>query len=251
MTSTNPSSAGDLSTEQLEKLVSQPDLPPEQRRIYEDELTQRMTREFRGGSGEPAPDPPHRASPPHAGSGKASPDASVRHTGTSGTKQAAANVPNFGQTATRGGSPAAPTGMPTKRRSHAGLFVLALVLVIGAGVGSWIAIAQGRHSRDVIPTPTTAPPSILNSGSSQPQPFPATVSVPSGQVANVYANPTADSTILGTLGNGNSVLILCTTQGEVVTGNGHSSGLWDNTKYGYIPDVNVYTGTDQPTMPSC
>jgi hypothetical protein len=79
-----------------------------------------------------------------------------------------------------------------------------------------------------------------------------TVVVPQGSSYDyVFQVPSLSSTVTAELSNGQSVQIQCTVQGEAVSDNGDTSSLWDKTDTGYIPDVNVYTGTDQPTMPNC
>lgn len=78
-----------------------------------------------------------------------------------------------------------------------------------------------------------------------------TISTTAGYNANVYSNPSLGAEIVAEVGRGQPVQIRCTSQGQVVTGNGQSSSLWDYVGNGYIPDVLVYTGTDQPTMPNC
>jgi hypothetical protein len=67
----------------------------------------------------------------------------------------------------------------------------------------------------------------------------------------VFQVPSLNSTVTAELSNGQSVQIQCTVQGQVVSDNGDTSSLWDKVDTGYIPDVNVYTGTNQPTMPNC
>jgi SH3 domain-containing protein len=78
------------------------------------------------------------------------------------------------------------------------------------------------------------------------------ISVPEGQVARVFAEPSLSSTVVTTLPKGTKVEVLCTAQGDTVASDsGAVSSLWDKTQYGYLPDVNVYTGTDQAVAPSC
>jgi hypothetical protein len=87
---------------------------------------------------------------------------------------------------------------------------------------------------------------------SSPASVSGTVVVPEGSSYDyVFQVPSLNSTVTAQLSNGQSVQISCTVQGEAVSDNGQTSSLWDKTGNGYIPDVNVYTGTDQPTMPNC
>jgi hypothetical protein len=69
----------------------------------------------------------------------------------------------------------------------------------------------------------------------------------------VYEQPTPSSSVVAEVADGAAINILCTAQGDVVTNSdsGESSSLWDGTSEGYIPDVYVYTGTNQATMGSC
>lgn len=80
-----------------------------------------------------------------------------------------------------------------------------------------------------------------------------TVYVPQGEVAKVFADPYLDSAVVTTLDSGTVVEIVCTAQGDTVSNevSGATSSLWDKTQDGYIPDVNVETGTAQPVAPSC
>jgi hypothetical protein len=80
------------------------------------------------------------------------------------------------------------------------------------------------------------------------------VFVSPGYTANVFRMPTTDSTVVKVLPDGAGVTILCTTEGESVTSpvTGNTSSLWDGTTDGgFLPDVLVDTGTDQPTAPNC
>lgn len=69
----------------------------------------------------------------------------------------------------------------------------------------------------------------------------------------VFSQPSLSSSAVAQVTAGTTVGILCTAQGDVVTrsDNGEQSSLWDRTSDGFIPDVYVYTGTDQATMGQC
>lgn len=96
-----------------------------------------------------------------------------------------------------------------------------------------------------VPGPTMTP----SASTSAPT---GTVYVPQGEVAKVYTEPSVSSAAVTTLSGGTVVEILCTAQGDTVTNTaGQSSSLWDDTQYGYIPDVNVDTGTTQPVAAAC
>jgi hypothetical protein len=85
----------------------------------------------------------------------------------------------------------------------------------------------------------------------RPAPFQATIWLTSGGTARVFAAPSLSSPIVTELPPGTLVFIYCTVRGESVTNNGTTSTLWDRIDDGYVPDVNVRTGTDQPVRPSC
>ncbi|WP_410608295.1 hypothetical protein [Amycolatopsis sp. lyj-109] len=70
---------------------------------------------------------------------------------------------------------------------------------------------------------------------------------------DVHQGPALDSATIGRLETGAPVEILCTVQGDTVTrtADGVTSSLWDGISGGYVPDVAIDTGTDQPTMGPC
>lgn len=81
-----------------------------------------------------------------------------------------------------------------------------------------------------------------------------TVMAPQGDTTlYVFEQPSLSSQHVAEIADGTTIGILCTAQGDVVTnpGNGESSSLWDSTSEGFVPDVYVDTGTNQPTMGSC
>jgi hypothetical protein len=78
-----------------------------------------------------------------------------------------------------------------------------------------------------------------------------TINMPAGYNANVYNNPSLNAIVVAEIGNGQTVQIRCTIQGQVVTDNGQSSSLWDYIGGGYLPDVNIFTNTNQPVAPNC
>lgn len=72
--------------------------------------------------------------------------------------------------------------------------------------------------------------------------------MPPGYGAYVYEAQFLGTPIVAQLPAGTSVSIICTVQGDTVTSNGST---WDRIDQGYIPHVNVNTGTRQATMPTC
>jgi hypothetical protein len=150
-----------------------------------------------------------------------------------------------------GGFSFSGTTMPTVSKVvRIPCFVIGGVLVFAA-----IALAfresPGPNVIDGGGTPTRAP-STPTGAPSAPTTSVGIVQAAGGGVAYVYQFPALAASKVGALVNGAKVVIQCTSQGDTVTrSDGVSSSLWDRIGEGYIPDVNVYTGTDQPTMPSC
>jgi LasA protease len=68
----------------------------------------------------------------------------------------------------------------------------------------------------------------------------------------VYSRPDLGSEVVGVLYNGDQVTIECTAHGGVVTGaTGAVSTLWDRVEDGFVPDVAVDTGSNEPVAPPC
>ncbi|MEU6790308.1 hypothetical protein ABZ907_01300 [Nonomuraea wenchangensis] len=99
----------------------------------------------------------------------------------------------------------------------------------------------------------TEPDSEPETEETEPEPERATgtIMMPPGYGAYVYEAPFLNTPIVAQLPAGTSVSIICTVQGDTVTSNGSTSSLWNRIDQGYIPDVNVDTGTRQATMPTC
>jgi hypothetical protein len=96
--------------------------------------------------------------------------------------------------------------------------------------------------------PVESGPAVAQASSSAS----GTVDVPEGQVAKVFSEPSLTSTVVTTLDSGTEVEVVCTAQGDTVSNaSGATSSLWDETQYGYLPNVNVDTDTTQPVVPSC
>jgi len=116
-----------------------------------------------------------------------------------------------------------------------------------------------------LPQPAPPPDVADTHGAASPDPTPLAqadvhhpgtgyVVVGSDYTASVFKMPTTTSTIVTKLSDGARVTILCTAEGDSVTSpvTGGTSSLWDGTTDGgFIPDVLVDTGTDQPTAPNC
>lgn len=127
-----------------------------------------------------------------------------------------------------------------------------------------VAIALGFGYIPSTPNPPPPPTPIAATTSATPaSPSPSDTSnvlatgiiqVPQGySTIYVHEQPSLSSPAVAEVADGATIDILCTAQGDVVTDSdsGQSSSLWDATSDGYIPDVYVYTGTNQATMGSC
>jgi hypothetical protein len=121
--------------------------------------------------------------------------------------------------------------------------------VLSFGVGSLfvlVAVIFGIQGAD---TPTAGADPTTTASSPQSQGIILPVSGESG--APVFESSSTSSVVQGVLAAGVRVEILCTVQGDTVTGPGGTSSLWDRISSGYIPDSLIETGTNQATMPSC
>jgi hypothetical protein len=137
-------------------------------------------------------------------------------------------------------------------------WLIGVTLTIAGTMIAWLA---WQHPKSPPPPPpgngsvaALLPQGNANTPSTGASFFDAVVLEPSGSVAHVYQAPSVSSAIVGNLGNGTRIQILCTVQGDPVTSDStsyYTSSLWDKIATGYIPDANVSTGTSQPTMPNC
>lgn len=130
---------------------------------------------------------------------------------------------------------------------------IAGLLTIAASIAG---IASAAHefgwfgSPPAVPSPAPVPPQPIH------QYFHATVQMEAGYehyVVKVHSAPFRIASTVGRLVHGASVEIVCTVQGDVVTTrDGRSSSLWDRiSPDGYMADVYLNTGSDQPQMPLC
>jgi len=132
------------------------------------------------------------------------------------------------------------------------LLLLSLGIVVADETVAGPPAVAGTPEPPVPPAPLepVAPAAPLTA----PESYFGSVVVPTGNTARVFAEPYTDAAVLTELDNGTVVEILCTVLGEAVTSplTGMTSSLWNGTTDGgFIPDVLVDTGTDQPTMPNC
>jgi hypothetical protein len=124
-----------------------------------------------------------------------------------------------------------------------------------AVAGSIAGILGTAHELGFLPTQGSDHPASVTSAPSQHHGhhyFRGVVMASPGYAVKVFSTPSLQAPYQGTLANGANVLIKCTVEGDVATFGGKSSSLWNNIlSGGYLPDVNVNTGSDQPTMPKC
>ena len=147
--------------------------------------------------------------------------------------------------------------LPQSRDSHRAqrtwvLLIMLVVVWFGSACGSGnpdVPIGTSPPSSQAANPPVPEPPASSAPASSTASGF---VLVPQGKRAKVFTEPSLSSTVVSSLPRGAAVQILCTAQGDtVVSDSGATSTLWDKTQYGYLPDVLVDTGTDQPVADSC
>jgi hypothetical protein len=145
-----------------------------------------------------------------------------------------------------------------------GVGAVLVLVAIGLGFGSKTETTSEPPSPPPSSAPAAAPSSAAPVDTVSPSPsgtfVPAqgTVYAPSGySTVYVYKAPAQDSPVVAQVEDGDTIDILCTAQGDVMTNpdTGDSSSLWDGTSdgthTGFIPDVFVDTGTGQATMNSC
>jgi hypothetical protein len=143
-------------------------------------------------------------------------------------------------------------------------FSVGAVLVLAAvGLGIQYSALQASASNggSSIPTPSASYADSTSPMSASPSPTDisnqiatGTIVAPQGDTAlYVFEQPSLSSPPVAEIADGTTIGILCTAEGDVVTNpdTGQSSSLWDSTSEGFVPDVYVDTGTNQPTMGSC
>ncbi|MFY9927337.1 MAG: hypothetical protein WAK82_04975 [Streptosporangiaceae bacterium] len=136
-----------------------------------------------------------------------------------------------------------------------------VLIAVGLGVVYSPVPASASDSSDSPRPSASASASVTPSTSSSPSPTDAsnqiatgTIVAPQGDTAlYVFDQPSLSSSHVAEIADGATIGILCTEEGDVVTNpdSGQSSSLWDGTSEGFVPDVYVNTGTNQPTMGSC
>ncbi|WP_166616906.1 hypothetical protein [Kineococcus vitellinus] len=148
------------------------------------------------------------------------------------------------------------------------LTALGLVLIAPGEAGARPPDPAPTTSRDELPEPPAPLPPAPEPPAPEPpapeppapeppvplQPAPGYVLAGSGSTAYVFAAPSSEAPVLTEIDDGALVHILCTAMGESVTSplTGLTSSLWNfTTDGGFVPDVLVDTGTEQPTMPNC
>ena len=139
----------------------------------------------------------------------------------------------------------------------------AVLVVVAIGLGVVYSPIQPTASDGSSSgsTASAAPADTTSPTSSSPSPTDTSNQIATGIVMApqgdttlyVFEQPSVSSQHVAEIADGTTIGILCTAQGDVVTNpdNGESSSLWDSTSEGFVPDVYVDTGTNQPTMGSC
>ena len=115
--------------------------------------------------------------------------------------------------------------------------------------GSSSPTARASAADTTSPTPSSQSPTDTSN-----QIATGTIMAPQGDTTlYVFEQPSQNSPVVAEITDGTTVGILCTAEGDVITNpdTGQSSSLWDSTSEGFVPDVYVDTGTNQPTMGSC
>lgn len=79
-----------------------------------------------------------------------------------------------------------------------------------------------------------------------------TVSVPDGLPLQVRAQPNLSAEVTGSLANGSRVTISCYGHGDVVSGIGGDTNIWNKLPNGgWVTDGFLETGSNQPVVPAC
>lgn len=141
---------------------------------------------------------------------------------------------------------------PVGPAARVSCFVVGGVLLL-LSLGLVFADVPGSSTASNRPPPTITP-QLISSTSTSPPAMQVTPAVGEVQVpVNIYQSPYLDSTVVGHLEAGAIIEILCTARGDAVThvASGMTSNLWNGVSGGYVPDVVVYTGTNEATMGNC
>ncbi|GAA2444528.1 hypothetical protein GCM10010191_71520 [Actinomadura vinacea] len=72
-----------------------------------------------------------------------------------------------------------------------------------------------------------------------------------GAALTVRSGPNSTASGLGSVPDNGTVFLTCHVRGSRVTGTYGTSDLWNRTGSGYLADVYLYTGSDEPIVPAC
>lgn len=112
-------------------------------------------------------------------------------------------------------------------------------------------IVPTTPSRPIV-TRTTVSPTPVRPAASLPRKGTGVVTGPSGNSLKVYSSPSLAAAVVASVPVGSTVAILCTVYGTAATNtSGHTSNLWDRISSGFVADVFIYTGTNDPVAPTC
>lgn len=126
-----------------------------------------------------------------------------------------------------------------------------------------MAVSNSRRAPRVLVTAyATVASTLVLTGVTAPAAMSAEDSGPRWAVVNTesgaplryrtHPNTGPSSEIKGRLRDGAHLQIFCHVRGETVSGTYGRSDIWDRTRSGYyVPDVFLYTGSDDPVVPRC
>jgi hypothetical protein len=153
------------------------------------------------------------------------------------------------------------------RSSRAAGLAAMVVLTVGA-LGGCVAssVSDGGAHGPTEPAMTPAPSASHGDGGANGPDQPTLTQPPEGQspsaapglvlggTTSVYAfsEPSTQAAVVRQFYGGEAVSIVCTAPGEQVTAGGSVSDLWDRiSSGGFLPDVQVDTGSNEAVMPEC
>jgi hypothetical protein len=105
---------------------------------------------------------------------------------------------------------------------------------------------------NTLPAAVTTRPTLVRTTAAQVRAATGVVEGPAGSTLHVYSGPSMTSMVINSVPVGATVTIMCTVYGGAATNlAGQTSNLWDRISTGYVPDVDVNTGTNNPVAPPC
>lgn len=134
-----------------------------------------------------------------------------------------------------------------------GVVTAAVIGFVGTIVAAVLTIMFGKNELPDINIHVPPNPPVTVPDQNPPaRGFTGTVNNTGGFGVYIYERPSLAARVIGQFPNGAQITIVCTAHGDpVINSQGQTSTLWDKTGTGYVPDVVVDTGTNEPTMPGC